>query len=307
LAGFLGGVACAALVGVLLVWAQRDAQPRPEDPAMAGQPAAGDAGHPEGPELSEREAAALERVAQAVEADPTDIMARKQYAVALLSTGRFFPAFEQAEILLASDPGDPDGLYVQVMVRMWMGQEAEARGLLERLVEAYPEHVPALTALGVLALRQGGIEAADEYWDQAVLASGGENAEVEQLRAAARRQLVAADASAPPVPAAPAPDRYTLRIDLGPGASTPAGGVLFVSLRQGESGPPAAVRRIADPRFPLTVTLGSGDSMLGRPLPDAGTVSARIDGDGNVSTRGAGEPEGQVDMAVGETAELTLQ
>jgi hypothetical protein len=83
--------------------------------------------------------------------------------------------------------------------------------------------------------------------------------------------------------------------------------VLFVSLRQGESGPPAAVRRIADPRFPLTVTLGSGDSMLGRPLPDAGTVSARIDGDGNVSTRGAGEPEGQVDMAVGETAELTLQ
>jgi hypothetical protein len=47
--------------------------------------------------------------------------------------------------------------------------------------------------------------------------------------------------------------------------------------------------------------------MLGRPLPDAGTVSARIDGDGNVSTRGAGEPEGQVDMAVGETAELTLQ
>jgi cytochrome c-type biogenesis protein CcmH len=269
--------------------------------------------HPDANELSAEEAEAIERIARHVEDDPTDVMARKQYAVALLSTGQFFAAFEQAEILLASDGGDPDGLYVKGMVRMRMGQEVEARSLLERLVASYPEHVPALTALGVLVLRSGGLEAAEAHWEQAIIASGGANAEVEQLREAARRQVAAGavpaanpSESTPQTAMAPRPDGYTLLIDLAPGASGGAG-VLFVSLRQGEEGPPAAVKRIANPTFPLTVTLSAADSMLGRPLPANGTVSARLDADGNVSTRVDGEPGAQVTMSVGETANLSLQ
>lgn len=308
--GFVGGVACAALVGVLVIWAQRDAKPRPD--AEGPAPMADAERHPEGAQLSDREADALERIAAAVDNDPTDIMARKQYAVALLSTGQFFAAFEQSQILLGSDPGDPDGLYVQGMVRMRMGQEGEAMALLERLIADYPEHVPALTALGVLVLRSGGLEAAEALWDRAVEASGGENQEVEQLRLAARQQMTQPADAPPTAPvAAPAPagapGSFTVRIDLGPGATVAPGSVLFVSLRQGESGPPAAVKRIAGPTFPLTVMLGAADSMLGRPLPDAGTITARLDADGNVSTRAAGEPEGQVDLAAGGSASLTLQ
>jgi tetratricopeptide (TPR) repeat protein len=319
--GFVGGVACAALVGLLILWAQRDAKPRPGEMAA---PAPQSAEHPGGPGLSERDRQALQQLAATVDNDPTDLMARKQYAVGLLSTGQFMPAFEQAEILLASNPDDPDGLYVKGMIRMQMGNEAEARSLLERLVVDYPDHVPALTALGVLALREGGMPAAENFWNQALEASGGRNPEIERLMAAAREQFGdAGEVPARPGPMAAAPRQaptasaesplpqagssYTLELELGSGAQVPSGAVLFVALRAGAGGPPSAVRRIQGPSFPMTITLGEGDTMMGQPLPEAGMVSVRLDFDGSASTRVDGEPEGQAQMRIGETARLTLQ
>jgi len=328
LVGFIGGVACAALIGVLVLWAQRDAQPRPDD-GMGGPraPVAGEEAHPEGPPMSEREREALAQLALAIENDPTDLMARKQYAVGLLATGRFMPAFEQAEILLGSDPNDPDGLYVKGMVRMRMGQETEARALLDQVLIDYPDHVPALTALGVLALRTGGLPAAEEYWTQALEHSGGQNPEIERLRAAAREQFAATaggqgatpmagapseQAATRPGPAAapqaqPSAPSYTLQLELAAGASPAPSAVLFVALRSGPGGPPAAVRRIANPRFPMTVTLSAADTMMGQPLPEEGTVSVRLDIDGSVSTRDDSEPAADAEMRVGETARLTLE
>lgn len=315
--GFIGGVACAALIGLLVVWAQRDAKPRPDD--TMGGPMSVEEAHPEGPPLSERERQALEQLASMIENDPTDLMARKQYAVGLLSTGRFMAAFEQAEILLGTDPNDPDGLYVKGMVRMRMGQEREAQALLERLLVDYPDHVPALTALGVLALRGGGLERADDYWDQAVEFSGGSNPEVERLRAAAREQLAATGDSGagqmpgvanppPPTPAAPiAGPVYTLELALAPGAAASPAGVLFVALRSGAGGPPSAVKRLDNPRFPMTVTLSGSDTMMGQPLPEQGVVSVRLDADGSASTRDDSEPSGEASMRAGETVRLTLQ
>ena len=60
----------------------------------------------------------------------------------------------------------------------------------------------------------------------------------------------------------------------------PPGAVLFISLRKGDVGPPAAARRIPGPRFPMTVSLSAADSMLGRPLPTDASVWARLDSDG---------------------------
>jgi tetratricopeptide (TPR) repeat protein len=312
--GFVGGVACAGLVGLLIVWAQRDAQPRME-PGVP-PPATADEPHP-GPQLDQRAAEALEQIALQVESDPTDLMARKQYAVGLLSTGQFFAAFEQAEILLASNERDPDGLYVKGMVRMRMGQEAEARVLLEGLTSDYPDHVPALTALGVLALRGAGLSVAEEYWQQALAASGGSNPEVERLMATAREQLAAGAGQAASAPARPAPTQpapppaqgpaYTVVLDVPAGAVTPPNALLFVSVRAGDVGPPAAARRISNPRFPMTVTLSAANSMMGQPLPEAGTVLVRLDADGNVSTRQEGELTAEVEMQVGETVSATLQ
>jgi len=314
--GFVGGVACASLVGLLIVWAQRDAQPRMD--AGAPSPPAGDEPHP-GPQLDERAAAALEQLARQVESDPTDLMARKEYAVGLLSTGQFFAAFEQAEILLASNESDPDGRYVKGMVRMRMGQEAEARVLLEGLTNDYPDHVPALTALGVMAVRGAGLSVAEEYWERALAASGGSNPEIERLIATAREQF--GGEAGQPLPAAPTRPAameptprqadqgavYTVVLDIPTGAVAPANALLFVSVRAGEVGPPAAARRISNPRFPMTVTLGAADSMMGQPLPEEGTVLVRLAADGTVATRQDGELIAELEMRLGETATATMQ
>lgn len=315
--GFVGGVACASLIGMLIVWAQRDARPR-EDAGPQPMQAAG-AEHPPGAQLEGRDAEALEQLARAVDSDPTDIMARKEYAVGLLSTGQFLPAFEQAEILLASDERDPDGLYVAGMVRMRMGQEEAARDLLGRLIQGFPDHVPALTALGVLELRASGLEAAEVLWDRALAASGGRSPEIEQLVATARERFAGsatggpAMSAAPAAPAAPRPapapsaDAYNLRLELAEGVSVPPGAVLFIALRKGDVGPPAAARRIPGPRFPLSVSLSATDSMLGRPLPTDALVWARLDSDGSASTREDDEPFAETMLEIGASAVLTLQ
>ncbi len=85
-------------------------------------------------------------------------------------------------------------------------------------------------------------------------------------------------------------------IRLAPGVKLPAGGVLFVIARQGSqiAGPPFAVKRIDATGFPIPYNLSIGDTMS----PDilfSGPVSvtARLDADGNASTKGQDDLFGQ--------------
>ena len=82
-----------------------------------------------------------------------------------------------------------------------------------------------------------------------------------------------------------------MRVELAPGTVAPPGAILFVNLRiVAGAGPPSAVKRIDSPTFPLEITLDASDAMPGlegRPLPASGVVSARLDGDGDASTRDA--------------------
>jgi hypothetical protein len=116
--------------------------------------------------------------------------------------------------------------------------------------------------------------------------------------------LARAQAQAP-APAAAPPGRRPERgafisgtIDLAPGARTPPGGVLFVIGRagSGETGPPLAAKRIDATRFPVPYTLSAGDAMS----PDAVfsgpvSVTARLDADGNASTKGPEDLVGRFD------------
>ncbi len=72
--------------------------------------------------------------------------------------------------------------------------------------------------------------------------------------------------------------------------STPEGAVLFVIARRAAGGPPLAVKRIAQPRFPLEFAIGPEDRML-ESVPFAGPMllSARLDSDGNATTRQSGD------------------
>jgi hypothetical protein len=79
----------------------------------------------------------------------------------------------------------------------------------------------------------------------------------------------------------------------------PAGAVLFLIVRRAGGGPPFAVQRIANPRFPFSFELGPDDRMVSE-IPFAGpmSLSARLDGDGNAMTRTPGDLQGSVDQSV---------
>ena len=332
--GFAAGVTVAALVGLLVFWAQRDAGPRPGVP----QQPMGEEEHPQGAEISAEDRARIEQLRQAVEADPNDLSARKRYALGLLGTGQFFGAFQQAEEILAVVPGDPDGLYVAAMVRLQMGQDEASVELFDAVLAQFPQHVLALTGKGVAMYRAGNELGARVLWQQAKGASGGDNPQVEHLldmldarleeegegpanRAtgdapaapdAARPAAVAPDAGPPPVViGAGAPDPsgpvYRVVIRLAEGARQPPHAFLFVTLQGDAPGPPAAVKRLTGSSFPLELTLSAADSMLGRPLPASGIVGARLDGDGNASTRQDGDLEAEAPAAEGSVTELVLR
>jgi hypothetical protein len=73
---------------------------------------------------------------------------------------------------------------------------------------------------------------------------------------------------------------------------TPANAVLFIIARRG-AGPPLAVKRVEHPQFPVEFTIGPEDRMI-QAMPFAGPIelSARIDGDGNATSRSPGDVTG---------------
>ena len=85
------------------------------------------------------------------------------------------------------------------------------------------------------------------------------------------------------------------RIELAPALEgrVPAGAILFLIARNPQPGPPLAVQRIPSPRFPLDFSIGPEDRMI-QTLPFEGTllVSARLDADGNATTRTPGDLQG---------------
>ena len=98
---------------------------------------------------------------------------------------------------------------------------------------------------------------------------------------------------APPLAAASGlPIRGTVR--LAPGREEGAReGVLFVIARSPEGGPPLAVKRIQGPSFPLEFELGPGDRMVeARPFAGPLLLYARLDADGNATSRDPGDRQG---------------
>jgi hypothetical protein len=66
----------------------------------------------------------------------------------------------------------------------------------------------------------------------------------------------------------------------------------FIIARHG-AGPPLAVKRIAEPKFPFEFSIGPDDRMI-KSMPFAGPIelTARIDGDGNATSRSPGDVMG---------------
>jgi hypothetical protein len=93
---------------------------------------------------------------------------------------------------------------------------------------------------------------------------------------------------APSVTAAVGPVSGTLR--LAPELEVPSGAVMFLIARGSGAGPPLAVQRIVEFSFPLDFEIGPDDRMI-QQIPFEGPleITARIDGDGNATTREPGD------------------
>jgi tetratricopeptide (TPR) repeat protein len=335
LVGFVAGVAAAALVGLLVYWAGRDAAPSSQDggPMQAPSGAGGEL-PPDHPALdsqaSVQQSEEIAALGRRVEADPGDLMAMKQLSLAQLSAGSYVDAFQTAGRLLQTDAEDPDGLFVQGVVRLAMGQNAEAVVLFDRVLAQYPDHLQAIAYRG-LGLYQGGeVERAVDTWEMGKEIAGGDAPQFEALLEMARtgeappgmtgepppdHPPIASAPGAPPAPrnAAEAPPVsvasgpvYRARIELPAGVRVATGAVLFVALRGSGGGPPAAVRRIDAPAFPLELELSSQDSMMGAELPESGLLTARLDFDGSASTRTAGDLAAEAEMSIGQSVTLVL-
>jgi hypothetical protein len=102
-----------------------------------------------------------------------------------------------------------------------------------------------------------------------------------------------AERAAPPVASSQEPIRGTVSLAAELADRTPPGAVLFLMARPDGGGPPLAVQRIPSPQFPLEFAIGPADWMA-ETLPFAGPLrlTARLDGDGNATTRAAGDLQG---------------
>jgi hypothetical protein len=111
----------------------------------------------------------------------------------------------------------------------------------------------------------------------------------------------AAAPSAPAPPAANAGDVEPIRgvIRLRDGLAAAPDSVLFLVARSTGGGPPLAAKRLPPGPFPLAFELGSGDTMLaGRPLHGPLLLSARLDADGDASSKSPDEPHAELSEPV---------
>jgi cytochrome c-type biogenesis protein CcmH len=91
------------------------------------------------------------------------------------------------------------------------------------------------------------------------------------------------------------PIRGTVTLASGLEGKLPPNAVLFLIARREGSGPPLAVKRIPQPHFPLDFEIGPRDRMI-QTLPFVGPIqiSARVDSDGNATTRTPGDLQGSL-------------
>jgi len=103
----------------------------------------------------------------------------------------------------------------------------------------------------------------------------------------------AAPGAPPPAASSSEPLRGTISLAPELEGHIPAGAILFLIARRGESGPPLAVRRVPSPKLPFEFSIGPEDRMI-QQMPFAGpiTLSARLDADGNAMTRLPGDLQG---------------
>lgn len=220
--------------------------------------------------------------------------------------------------VLAVEPDHPLALSSLALILARGGHADLALQAAERALASAPDHQLALWAKGLVLYEAkrdyaGAIQAWEALQRQPLTPDDAKT--VAEVLADARRLRggadVAAAASAPPRRSGDA-RRITGTVLLSDGLreAGPPGGILFVIARRG-GGPPLAVKRITQPRFPVQFSLGPEDVMVkGTDFQGEVTLIARLKRDGRAGPAAPGDLEGaaQSPVAISTTdVRITLE
>lgn len=304
LVGAAWGAGVVLFAGAIWLGLQQNTAPRAEGGSVTGG-AGGMASAPVEGGLSPEQEAELAMLESAAKANPTDWAAQNAWAHALLRVNKLMEAWKISETVVAQDAANPEARTHQGIVLLAIGETEMAVGVLDKVLETSPQFIEALTYRGLLHLRNGDKALAIALWRQAIAADPSQKDLLEPLIAMAEKAQIppaAGSSGAPPsegASSAPAADGPGLegevQISAELAATVPPGTILFVLARPAgvDRGPPAAAKRIPVESFPVKFKLGPGDSPMGGGLSGDLTITARIDRDGNPTTRSPDDLEGK--------------
>jgi len=311
LKGFLWGAGSAAAIAALVFFVMKSAEPRtagesPTGAPMAAAPRPAQGGAPDAEVL---------RLEAAVKAAPDDVALRDDLTKAYLDRENMIAAFQQAQTVLEKSPNDARALTYQGIVRIAMGEAEQASKQLESATRSDPSFLDGWVALAWSYMQTGREADAGKAIALAKEHHPEQAARLDMVFSKMREQVHQPAAGSAPAPASGnaqaaaggAPVRVT--ITLAPGAAMPASKTLFLFARANgqTSGPPAAAKRLTIESFPFTAELSDADSMMGQPLPASMTIQARVDADGDPTTKGPGDLAARQDgVARGDAVSLVL-
>jgi len=99
---------------------------------------------------------------------PRFALARQSYALALSHAQRFDEAIAQMDLLLASEPDNPQFRFVKATIHTQKGDQPEALRLYEDLAGSYPDHAPTQMNLAHALAAVGRTDAAVDAYRNAI-------------------------------------------------------------------------------------------------------------------------------------------
>ena len=232
-----------------------------------------------------------------------DIVSVLQEGKAAFTKQDWQKAIESFKKVLAMDPNQPEAHAYMGAILLQAGHADGALMAFDKALSLNPNFPMALWGKG-MALYQGkkdlaGARQAFEKLLQ-MLPPGQDRTEVEKIVAeiqqSGQKPQQVAESTPPPTPGNGA-DQISGKINIDPKLKGKVDGqaVLFIIARSGSAGgPPAAVKKIDRPVFPLAYSIGSENSMMqGVPLSGRLNITARLDKDANPMTHQPGDMTGE--------------
>lgn len=325
--GFLWGMGSTAAVLSLAFFVYVSAKPRDSGGSVTGAPGR------EAAAQDDSAAADEARVKEVLARDPDNLDARVALAELELERRDFMGAWNDSAKVLEKQPGNPRATTCQAMVRLAMGQGTMAVDLLKKAVATDPDLISARAYLAMAYARTGRMSAASSTIAEASRKFPERAADLQRLLADLQNEgpapaMAASATGADPhaglaapgagaattaAPSSAAPSQGGRRvagvIDLEPSlkAAASPSGILFVYVRSAgaSGGPPIAVKRLPAV-FPAAFELGQSDSMMGQEFPERLQVEARLDADGDPTTRAPTDPKAHLDDVKAGRTDLRL-